>query len=667
MLCSIISRLFSPSSACRVLLPAALALAACRVDAADAPLSPAAVRLKNDVAYLADDAREGRAPGTKGIEASADYIAKQFKELGLVPAPGLDDYFQKFSLRGSSKLDGTPKLAFDLGGETIEAKSGTDFSALGLGKGASVADLPVVFVGYGITAKDDPISYDDYAGIDVKGKAVLMLRLEPQNADPKSVFDGTNTTRHADLRVKAINAFQHGAAAVILVNNGVSAKEKDVLLPFNYTGGDQATTIPFFMVSRSLADRLLAKSGRSLAEVEKQIDAALEPQSIALEGVKTTGEYVVKRDAIETKNVIGVLEGSGPHADETIIVGAHYDHLGNGGLMSGSLAFMSNAIHNGADDNASGTSLVLELARRLSKRIDPLPRRVVFMLFTAEEKGLIGSMHYVNNPLIPLDKTVMMINFDMVGRLNDKDELSVFGVGSTPGADELVDALGAGAGFKIKKIRGMSDGIGGSDHQSFYMKGIPVLFAFTGLHSDYHRPSDDTDKINFEGMSRIADFGELLLLEIARRPERPAFTKAEGRGVAAHGSPTAKPEAAKLDAKSAEKMPAGAAHAAGAGDAAPDPARVAIRAYFGSIPDYEEGDTGVKLSGVSEGGPAEKAGLETGDVIIGFGGKPVATIQDYTEAIARQKPGDKVEVRFLRDGKEMKVEVGLTVRPGGPK
>jgi hypothetical protein len=290
-----------------------------------------------------------------------------------------------------------------------------------------------------------------------------------------------------------------------------------------------------------------------------------------------------------------VLDGAGPRADETIVVGAHYDHLGRGG--SGSLAPFSRDIHNGADDNASGTALVMELARRLARRPDPLPRRVVFIAFSGEERGLLGSLHYVEHPPYPLDKTVAMVNFDMVGRLNDKSELTFFGVGSSPGLSELVAALGQSAGFQVKKVAGMSEGIGGSDHQSFYLKGIPVLFAFTGTHRDYHRPSDDTPAINFAGMARIADLSELLLLDLIRRPERPAFVKAD-RGAKA------------------------------------DPGRVAVSVYLGSIPDYNEEIKGVKLNGVREGSPAEQGGLKAGDVVVGLGGRPIETIYDYTEGSA---------------------------------
>ena len=284
--------------------------------------------------------------------------------------------------------------------------------------------------------------------------------------------------------------------------------------------------------------------------------------------------------------MIGVLEGTGPQADETVIVGGHYDHLGRGGLMSGSLAFLSSDIHNGADDNASGTAMMMEMARRLATRRDPLPRRVVFMAFSGEERGLLGSQYYVDHPLYPLSSTVMMVNFDMVGRLNGKNELTMIGTGTTPGVDALVDALGKTEGLTIKKVSGLTDGFGGSDHQSFYGKNIPVLFAFTGIHPDYHRPSDDSDRINYTGMARIADYLELIVLDLVRRPERPAFTRLA--------------------------PPSRRAQSASAG----------MGVTLGVMPDYgDEAKNGMKLSGVRDGGPAAKAGIKGGDSIIRIGGK----------------------------------------------
>jgi len=610
---------------------------------AEAP-TPAEVRLRSDVTFLAADAQEGRAPGTKGIEAAAQYIADMFKGAGLKPAPGAPDYFQPFTISGHPVLGKEQDLAIaGPDGEALKGKLATDFIPLAIGSGATLDQVPIVFAGYGITAKDGSLKldYDDYAGIDVKGKAVLIIRREPQQDSQSSPFAGKQTTAYATFQYKATNAFQHGAAAVLFVNDLAGLKaEKDQLLHFTAAGAESTSTIPFVMLSRDFADKLLAAASEpSLAELEKKIDNDLKPRTHELKKWTLSGRIAIDRTLIKTKNVVGVLEGAGPHAHETVVIGGHYDHLGRGGMTSGSLAFFSSDIHNGADDNASGTAMVLEMARRLAARRDPLPRRVVFMAFTGEERGLLGSQYYVEHPLFPLKSTVMMVNCDMVGRLNAKNELTMIGTGTTPGIDTLVDVLGKSAGLTIKQVAGMTDGFGGSDHQSFYGKEVPVLFAFTGVHADYHRPSDDSDRINYGGMARIADYLELILLDLIRRPERPALTKMVQQ--------PRRPRAGGAATKSTV-----------------DPARSGSSVTMGTMPDYEYKDGGLKLTGVRDDGPAAKAGLKGGDIIIGFGGKPVGTIYDYMESIRGYKPGDQVEVVVKRAGKEIKLKVTLEGRSG---
>jgi len=603
-------------------------------------VSPAEARMRADVTFLAADAQEGRAPGTKGIEAAADRIAGVFKELGLKTAPGADGYFQEFTLSGQPRLGQPLDMAVETpGGETLKGASRVDFSALAIGVGGDVESAPVVFAGYGITAKDDKLhlDYDDYAGVDVKDKAVLIIRREPQQNDEHSRFDGKRTTEYSALRHKATNAFQHGARLVLLVNDRASlGEEKDSLLGLGHAGTDVFTKLPFVQLTREFGDKILKAAGEpSLTDLEAQIDADLKPRSRVLKDVRLSARITIERPATVTKNVVGVLEGSGPHADETVVIGGHYDHLGRGGLMSGSLSFLSRDVHNGADDNASGTAMVMEIARRLAARPDPLPRRVVFIAFSGEERGLLGSRHYVENPLYPLASTVMMINFDMVGRLNDKSELTMIGTGTTPNSEETVKALGKGAGLVVKTVSGMTDGFGGSDHQSFYEKNIPVLFAFTGIHSDYHRPSDDSERINFTGMARIADYMELIALDVARRPERPEFARL---------SPPKRPASPAAESGSAS-----------------------MSATMSVMPDYaDETNAGLKLADVREGGPAAKAGMKGGDTITNIGGKPISTIYDYMESLGKYKPGDQVEVVVKRDGKDVTLKVSLGQPAGGP-
>jgi hypothetical protein len=602
-------------------------------------LSPAAERMKRDVTFLAADEREGRAPGTKGIEAAGDYIASVFKSAGLKPAPGGHGFFQPFSIGGSPTLKDQQALEFvGPDGQQLPEKLKQDFNPLTIGASGEVDGVPVVFAGYGITAHDDAhkLSYDDYASVDVKGKAVLIVRHEPQQDDAASPFAGKETTRYSYFEHKVTNAFRHGAAAVLLANDLASLKgESDQLIGYTAAGSEAFSNLPVVMLKRAAVDKLLAAAGEpSLGDFEQQIDGDLKPRSRELKGWRVKATVGISRTTVETKNVIGVLEGAGPLAEETVVVGGHYDHLGRGGLTSGSLAFFSSEIHNGADDNASGTSMVMELARRLGARPDPPPRRVVFMAFSGEERGLLGSQYYVEHPLFPLKSTVMMINCDMVGRLDSKNDLQIVGTGTSAGIDALIDGLGKSSGLAIKKVTGLSDGFGGSDHQSFYAKGVPVLFAFTGLHKDYHRPTDDSNLINYPGMARIADYLELVTLEIAERPDRPVFT----RLVQARRQP---PRTGSRD-----------------------PARAGSSTYLGTMPDYAyEGKDGLRLSGVSPGGPAEKGGLKEGDIITRFAAKPVGTIYDFMESLGQHKPGDQVELFVKRDGKEIKLQVTLGSRP----
>lgn len=605
--------------------PKAAAKAKAETTATATYFSAAEARMQQDVRYLSADAREGRGPGTAGIEDAASYIADEFRRIGLKPAPTAHGYYQKFTITDEAELEpGSTLKASNGQGKTIGFEVSTEFSPLALGDSGDVSGKGLVFAGYGITAKDESLKleYDDYSGIDVKGKVVLILRREPQLNDEKSAFAGKQNTAYAEFRHKATNAFQHGAAAVLLVNNIAGSDGKDPILPFRAAGATRNSTIPFVQITRAKAEELLKTGGApTLEALEKEIDADGKPHSREIKDVKIDLKVSIVRKPLSVKNVVGVLEGTGPLANETVIIGGHYDHVGYGG--AGSLAFGSTEIHNGADDNASGTSMVMELARRLAAQSDPLPRRVVFILFSAEERGLLGSQHYVENPLFPLDDTVAMFNFDMVGRLNDAKDLTVYGTGTSPTFEAIVDGLGKAAGFNIKKIK---DGTGPSDQQSFYLKDMPVLFFFTGTHKDYHRPSDDAETINVSGMGQIANFTELVLLEVIRRPTRPEFVKVAGRQNST--------------------------------------GRVALRAYLGSIPDYDDEGKGVKLSGVQTDSPAEKGGLKGGDVVIKMAGKPIGTIQDYMESLSTKKAGDEVEVVVKRDGKDVTLKVKLGNRPG---
>jgi hypothetical protein len=579
-------------------------------------------RMRRDITFLASDRCEGRGVTTKGINLAADYIADQFREAGLKPARGDGSYFQPFTMSGGAELyaPNTLSLRGPLG-QTIELRSGTDFQPLGLSASGKLT-APLVFVGYGATAKD--AGYDDFKNLDLTGKVVVILRKTPRPENPYVPFDGNNSAYHAALTTKLTNAQLHGAAAVIVVNDRQTAKDADVLMPFSYVSFGPPAKLPAIHARRSVVDGLLESSwGKGLGEIEQEIDRDLRPRSARLTGWTASLEVNVRRRMVPVKNIVGVVEGSGTLAKETVIIGAHYDHLGYGG--PGSLAtakLQGKAIHHGADDNASGTTMLMELARRFASRPNHEGRSLVFIAFSGEESGLLGSEYYCKDPLFPLAETVAMVNMDMVGRLRQdketkKNKLIVYGTGTATTFDKLIDALNTKLGFQLQKV---TTGMGPSDQQSFYVKNIPVFFFFTGDHPDYHRPSDTADKINMEGMEQVSDLVESLIDNLRTTRERPTFVKVKGGMSASPGM----------------RGP-----------------RLGIR------PTYGDDKDGVLLSGVTEGTPAAKAGLREGDRILEMAGKPVKNLETYMAVMAGQKKGDSLELGILREGKRVNVKVLL--------
>jgi hypothetical protein len=605
---------------------ALLAVAPTRGDNDTAKTAAAAseARLKRDVTYLASDELEGRGPTTKGINLAADYIAEQFKKAGLKPGNADGTYFQPFDIPGSV-LDEPAKLQFTgPQKQEMELKQGVQFWPMGLGGAGKGKDEPLVFAGYGITNATQ--KYDDYDGIDVEDKIVVVLR-----DAPPTIGGGQNPfAANASFRTKVQNAEKHKAAGLLILNDTATAKDGDDLLDFNYTAVRQGNaTIPTFHLKRSVAEQML-KSGADLdlATVEAEINRDLKPHSVELKDWKAAFEIKMRHDQVHLKNVIGVLEGSGDLAKETVVVGAHYDHLGYGGA-GGSMARMKKmAIHHGADDNGSGSTSVMELARRFAEirtkggADKKSYRRLVFMTYSGEELGLLGSAHYCKEPIFPLESTYAMFNLDMVGRLpkdkeTGKEKLLVEGSTSATSFDELVDKVNKKYDFELKKSDKF---IPNSDHASFYMKKVPVLFFWTGIHPDYHRPSDTADKINVEGMRRIVDMSEEVVLEFATSDKKLEYVAGKiGGGGGGGGYPR-----------------------------------------MGFTPDYNEaGDKGVKVSEVNEGQPAAKAGIKAGDTIVELAGKTVKNMEAYMEVIRQQKRGDTIEIVVERGGKKETLKVKL--------
>ncbi len=574
-------------------------------------------RMQKDLSYLASDELAGRDVGSDGIAKAGEFIAQRFKDLGLETDKFDGGPYQEFAIPGPAALGDPAKntLAFKGVEGLPELKLEGNFCPLSLGSSGAF-DAEVVFAGFGITAPD--LKYDDYAGLDVEGKVVIVLRREPQQSDASSRFNGTQNTEYAYFTAKELNASLHKVAAMILVNDTQTAegREGDRVMQVTEAGAALAKSkVPTIFCSRSVIDPIVKKAtGKSLSELQAEIDKAGEPKSVVLKDVRASGEVEISSKDIVARNVVGFLPGKGNLASEYLVVGAHYDHVGMGGI--GSLAPGTIAIHNGADDNGSGTTTLLEVARHISKDQSENRRGIIFMAFSGEERGLLGSKHYVRSPRWPLENTVAMVNMDMVGRLKD-DALTVYGTGTAEGFDKLIDKLNETAMLRVDK---QAAGFGPSDHSSFYEFDIPVFHFFTGLHNDYHRPSDDWDKVNIEGMQRIADMVERLVIDLATRPERPKLLKISD--VADVGRANSRP-------------------------------RVTLGIQMDTT------STKVLVQAVTEGGGAAKAGMMPGDTITKIGETEIADARALRRALNSKKAGDVVEVTVLRGTEEVKLQVTL--------
>ncbi len=579
--------------------------------------------------FLASDDQEGRGVGTAGLDRCADFIASRFYAAGLMPAPGCENYFQPFVMTTGATIDST-RTVLKSNDQTLVL--GKDYTPTSFAAERSFENVPAVFVGYGISSPNRN-HYDDYAGIDVKGRAVIAMRFEPHDAAGKSRFGGDTWSIDATLIEKARAAADHGAAALILVNPPTHHGDADDLMPFARQFLGQTSPIPVFQVERAIVDAALKRANQpDLKTLQAQIDDGVKPASRELgKELAFSGNVALDRKTSNVKNVVAMLPGTGPRADEYVVVGAHYDHLGRGGGI-GALG-PRGEIYNGADDNASGTAAILELADRLSED-GPQPRTILFVAFTGEESGLIGSNHFVTDPPVPLRQIVAMLNLDMVGRMTN-DTLLIGGAGTAASFEDLLKKADANLPLKIKEIG--KGGIAPSDHMSFALRRIPVLFFFSGMHMDYHRPTDDVDKINFIGMVETIDLGERVIVALTRMEKEQYVDSADASSL-------------------------GSMMGVGTGDSG------SRRASLGVIPDYgtDISTGGVRITGTMPKSPAALAGLQNGDVIVQFGDRKIDNLYDLSAALAAAKPGDRVHLAVMRDGKRIETDATLAERKPEP-
>jgi len=537
------------------------------------------------VRFLADDRLEGREVGTNGAHCAGDYIAAQFSALELEPAGSQGSYFQTFSIRKGAELG--PQNRLVISGRTYGV--GTDWVPAGYSASANI-NREIVYGGHLLDNPEDP--GDEFASLDISGKIVVVEWGDPDAPHGISV--------RGDPHYKAtVAAGRDASGIIVLAPEGMGRPSLE--------DETRATlSIPVGIVNGAIAETVReALIGGGNAQLHTDVQA-------------TTAD---------ARNVVALLPGSNPERmRETVVIGAHYDHLGHGG--EGSLAPESTEVHNGADDNASGTAAVIEAARSLAAG-PPLERSVLFIAFTGEEKGLWGSAHFVREPTVELERAVAMLNLDMVGRVVD-DQLTILGFGTAAEWDEIVD-MAAGEMSDPLSIAKSPDGFGPSDHSSFYGEGIPVLHFLSNLHEDYHRPSDDFDKINYEGLERVIELTVDILIKLA-----------------GNGSDLVALTPLEQD----RPPPPGQASSSTSG----------YGPYLGSIPDMTPRDFGLRLTGVREGSPADEAGLRGGDVVVEFDGNEITDIYAYTYALQARSPGDEVSIVVERDGERVTVTAILGER-----
>ena len=577
-----------------------------QVDDAEADKQASLKQITYDIKYLSSDEMGGRKPGTPGIELAVDYIVQEYKKAGLKPLEN-GTYLQEMEVGRQLVMDKEKTHLVFKGANDLNLKLelGENFQQLSARKSFDL-DADVVFVGYGISAEEH--NYDDYAGVDVEDKIVVLIRREPQADKEDSVFDGVRTSRHASGRAKVTAARRAGAAGVIMVNDGATAtdEELDELIASDRFG---TLSIPFAQIKRSVFNELLktspltsptGKSLDTLKKIESLIDEKLEPISQPMTDCTAQFASVFKVNQVKTSNIIGIIEGEGPNADETIVIGAHYDHLGDGAYGSRDPQGRRE-IHNGADDNATGTVAVIELARRINKRDKKPGRRLVFVCFTAEEMGLLGAFHYVKEPIYPLEKTAAMVNFDMIGWLRE-NRLTLYNGKTSPQFAPIFEEANSGFDFDLKVAVG-----GGSDQIPFNQKEIPNMFIHTGQNEVYHTPEDDFEAINCEGALKVIDFSERVVDGLAALPKRPTY-------------------------------------------GTPRPPRLGVM--------IDDANGTVVIEGVTSGSIAEKAGLKEGDVVLEVDDVAITKRREVNQMV-RRDAGKTVKMKLKRGDDEILLNVEL--------
>ena len=561
--------------------------------------------------YLASDELQGRGNGSPELEQAAHYIGELFRQYGLLPAGNEQTYFQEFDVSMGRSLGPENQVTLETETEQIQLEVWRDYVPLTSGPD-QVVQGPLVFAGFGISAPE--LEYDDYRDLDVGGKIVLIFEHEPQEQAEESRFAGRELTPYATVLHKVMNAKKRGAVGVILLSDGF--KHPPGQEPRSRRPRVESIGIHSIRLTPQWSERLLEKGGRNSVEITEGINSHLTPVSFDL-GVTATVSLDVVKVQHTVRNVLGFLPGQ---TDKIIIIGAHYDHLGLG--TTGSLApELIDQIHNGADDNASGTAALLQLAQAFS-RGSPLQQGLLFIAFAGEELGLLGSRYYTEHATMPLENTVAMINMDMIGR--SQGNLLIGGVGTTAEFRGILDEVQKTSPLHFS-YSGSSHG--SSDHLSFSSKKIPVLFFFSGLHSDYHRPSDDWERINVQTIKQILEVVRSTVHRLLELNQSFQYVEVD------RGAERARRRGGRRG-----------------------------RTWFGSLPDTGWSLGGVRFEKILGETPAARAGLKDGDVLVRFDGRMIRSLREFIRALGTKNPGDEVDVAVLRDGELIGTTVILEAR-----
>lgn len=558
------------------------------------------------IQVLASDSLQGRRAGTPYEVKAAHYLAHELQRSGIAPFSD-SGYLQPFEVSLTLGYETTQTQVWLITPqETLALVPGRDFVPLSFSSSGE-EEVPLQFAGYGITTKT--YRYDDYHGSDVNGKGVVIFRHEPREQDPKGIFGSPFPSLFSDLRYKARNAKEHGARVVVMVTDPLH--EEDDLTPFPRNISAEDAGILALQIRRSILARFFP-----FDSLYQAIHKDLAPHPFLPESVRIRVRIQINRKTLPSHNVLAKIEGTDPHAG-WIILGAHYDHLGMGGPGSGALNPETLAVHNGADDNASGVAMVLALARYFKKH--PLRHYLLVAFWGAEEIGALGSAFFTRHLPLPKEKILLYANFDMVGRLNSEGHLIVTGSGTAKEFDSLFSRVNTtDLGLRLEFS---PEGFGGSDHMNFYITGIPVIFFFTGVHEDYHRISDDIDKINLEGMARVGTYALRFLKKVDM-----------------------------LDHLTYQET--GSSPRVQTGDR-----RMKVR--LGIVPDYTFAGPGVRVAGVRPDGPAAIAQIRKGDVLWAFDGDTLEDLYAYMAVLGDHRWGDTLQATVIRDQDTLSVRIPL--------